>query len=195
MVEIYAHGKIDPSSAVPTWVLIAGGVGIGESPQRMVPCGTRPQSGRLIVWGRGLSPIIDVFAIDRRGSLSIASHMVLLPGCPPCDRRCFTTVIGLATYGHKVMATVGQKIATLTFARGYAAQIGTALTVLTATQLGVSVSTTHCLIGAISGVALVEGRDKLNSGTLKRIVVSWVVTIPAAALFSVALYGILALLF
>uniref|UniRef100_A0A7S1CA17 Phosphate transporter n=1 Tax=Bicosoecida sp. CB-2014 TaxID=1486930 RepID=A0A7S1CA17_9STRA len=100
-------------------------------------------------------------------------------------------VVGLGTYGHKVMATVGQKIARLTFSRGYAAQIGTALTVLTATQLGVSVSTTHCLIGAISGVALVEGRDKLNTATLKRIVVSWVVTIPAAAAFTVLLYGVL----
>lgn len=100
---------------------------------------------------------------------------------------------GLATYGYKVMATVGEKITKLTFTRGFAAQIGTAGTVLTATQLGVSVSTTHCLIGAISGVALVEGREKLNVGTLKRIAVSWIVTIPASAFFSIVLYMLMEL--
>lgn len=103
-------------------------------------------------------------------------------------------VIGLGTYGHKVMATVGGKIAKLTFSRGFAAQIATALTVLTATQMGVSVSTTHCLIGAITGVAMVEGNDKINVNTIKRIVMSWVITIPAAALFAIFLYQIMVLL-
>lgn len=97
-------------------------------------------------------------------------------------------VVGLGTYGHRVMATVGESITKLTFSRGFAAQIGTAGTVLTATQLGVSVSTTHCLIGAISGVALVEGSGKLNSATLKKIAASWVITLPASALFSVILF-------
>jgi PiT family inorganic phosphate transporter len=44
-------------------------------------------------------------------------------------------VAGLGTYGHKVMATIGEKIAKLTFTRGFSAQIGTALTVLCATQV------------------------------------------------------------
>lgn len=92
------------------------------------------------------------------------------------------------------MATVGEKITKLTFTRGYAAQIGTALTVLTATQLGLSVSTTHCLIGAISGVALVESRDNINITTLQRIAASWVITIPAAATFAAIIFGAMALL-
>ena len=49
------------------------------------------------------------------------------------------------------MATIGEKITKLTYSRGFAAQIATALTVLTASVLGLSVSTTHCLIGAIAG--------------------------------------------
>ena len=77
------------------------------------------------------------------------------------------------------------------FTRGFAAQIGTALTVLTATQLGLSVSTTHCLIGAITGVALVEGRDKINTDTIKKILMSWGVTLPMSALFTVLLYTLL----
>ena len=65
-------------------------------------------------------------------------------------------VIGLKTYGYKVMDTIGKNIVVLTYGKGYAAQIATALTVLTATQLGMSISTTHCLIGSITGIALVE---------------------------------------
>ena len=97
-------------------------------------------------------------------------------------------VFGLGTYGHKVMATVGENIAKLTYSRGFTAQISTALTVLMATQLGLSVSTTHCLIGAITGVALVEGPDKINKATIKKIIMSWVITLPASAVFGVIIF-------
>lgn len=97
-------------------------------------------------------------------------------------------VFGLGTYGHKVMATVGENIAKLTYTRGFTAQISTALTVLMATQLGLSVSTTHCLIGAITGVALVEGSEKINKATIKKIIMSWLVTLPASAFFGVLIF-------
>ena len=97
-------------------------------------------------------------------------------------------VVGLGTYGHKVMATVGENIAKLTYTRGFTAQISTALTVLMATQLGLSVSTTHCLIGAITGVALVEGSEKINKATIKKIIISWLVTLPAAAMFGILIF-------
>lgn len=112
-----------------------------------------------------------------------------------CSCHRIPAVVGLATYGYKVMATVGEGIAKLTFTRGFAAQIATAATVLTATQVGVSVSTTHCLIGAIAGVALVEGPDKLNKATLKKIAMSWIITLPCAAAFSVVLYAVFVTLF
>lgn len=99
-------------------------------------------------------------------------------------------VFGLGTYGHKVMATVGENIAKLTYTRGFTAQISTALTVLMATQLGLSVSTTHCLIGAITGVALVEGPEKINKATIKKIIMSWIVTLPASAFFGVVIFWI-----
>eukprot|EP00743_Colponemidia_sp_Colp-15_P004968 GILK01005354.1.p1 GENE.GILK01005354.1~~GILK01005354.1.p1 ORF type:complete len:436 (+),score=77.19 GILK01005354.1:76-1383(+) len=100
-------------------------------------------------------------------------------------------VLGLATYGYKVMKTVGEQITVLTFSKGFAAQIGTAVTVLFATTLGLTVSTTHCIIGAITGVALVTGTTAINVHTLKRIAMSWVVTIPVSMLASVCLYKIL----
>jgi phosphate/sulfate permease len=154
-------------------------------------------------------------------------------------------VAGLGTYGHKVMATIGEKIAKLTFTRGFSAQIGTALTVLCATQvclfvccslfvvrcwlflclfflpltltlmdmlltyiniiillsffimsqLGLSVSTTHCLIGAITGVALVEGTGGINRETIRKIVMSWVITCPASAILAIACYTPVSVMF
>ena len=55
-------------------------------------------------------------------------------------------------------------------------------------QLGLSVSTTHCLIGAITGVALVEGSGGINQATIKKIVMSWIVTLPASAVLGVMCY-------
>jgi PiT family inorganic phosphate transporter len=63
--------------------------------------------------------------------------------------------------------------------------------VLSATLAGLSVSTTHCLIGAIAGVALVDGLDRLNMTTLKKILVSWVVTMPASAFFSLVVFCVM----
>ncbi len=102
-------------------------------------------------------------------------------------------VVGLAVWGHKVMATVGENITKLTFSRGYAAQVGTALTVLVASVSGISVSTTHCLIGAITGVALADGGgvQSINKATLKKIALSWVITIPAAACAAVLCHSVL----
>ncbi len=68
-------------------------------------------------------------------------------------------------------------------------QVGAAITVLTATQLGLSVSTTHCLVGAIAGTGLADESERVNAATLQRIIASWVITFPAGALF-----GVLALL-
>jgi len=102
-------------------------------------------------------------------------------------------VVGLAVWGHKVMATVGENITKLTFSRGYAAQVGTALTVLVASVSGISVSTTHCLIGAITGVALADGGgvQSINKATLKKIALSWVITIPAAACAAIVCHSVL----
>jgi PiT family inorganic phosphate transporter len=96
-------------------------------------------------------------------------------------------VLGLATFGHQCMETLGKNITPLTFSRGFAAQIATAATVLSATCAGLSVSTTHCLVGAITGVALVDDARKVNARTLWLIGVSWVVTMPASAAFSLAI--------
>ena len=55
-------------------------------------------------------------------------------------------------------------------------------------QLGLSVSTTHCVIGAITGVTLVEGSGGINQDTIRKIVMSWVITLPASAALGIACY-------
>jgi phosphate/sulfate permease len=90
-------------------------------------------------------------------------------------------VVGLATYGYKVMETVGTGITKLTFSKGFAAQLATAVTALTASVLGMTVSTTHVMIGSIAGVAMVEGGGALNVAMLKKIAASWIITVPASA--------------
>ncbi|MDN2482033.1 inorganic phosphate transporter [Vibrio agarivorans] len=100
-------------------------------------------------------------------------------------------VVGLATLGHKVMATVGTGITELTPSRGFAAQLATASTVVLASGTGLPISTTQTLVGAVLGVGFARGIAALNLGVVRNIVASWIVTLPAGALLAVVFfYGI-----
>ncbi|MCV6621964.1 MAG: inorganic phosphate transporter [Cellvibrionaceae bacterium] len=90
-------------------------------------------------------------------------------------------VLGLATYGFKVIATVGKKITELTPSRGFAAELGAAGTVVLASGTGLPISTTHTLVGAILGVGLARGIGALNLRVIGTIAMSWVITLPAGA--------------
>lgn len=100
-------------------------------------------------------------------------------------------VLGLSTWGWRVIETIGKKITELTPARGFAAEFSAATIILSASKLGLPISTTHALVGALCGVGLARGAKSLNWGLLKEITLSWVVTIPLCALFSVLLFTIL----
>ena len=103
-------------------------------------------------------------------------------------------VIGLATMGYKVMATIGTKITELTPTRGYCATLAAATTVVLASKTGLPVSTTHIAVGAVMGVGLARGVGALDLRVIGNIVISWVVTLPAggilAALFFFVFKGI-----
>jgi phosphate/sulfate permease len=100
-------------------------------------------------------------------------------------------VLGLATWGWRVIETIGKKITELTPTRGFCAELGAAVTILCASKLGLPISTTHALVGAIFGVGIARGVEALNFQTLKEIVLSWIVTIPLCALFSIISFYIL----
>ncbi len=97
----------------------------------------------------------------------------------------FGIVLGLATWGWRVIETVGKKITQLTPTRGFCAEFGAAATILFASKCGLPISTTHCLVGAILGVGLARGMHALNLHMLKEILLSWVITIPASTVMSV----------
>lgn len=100
-------------------------------------------------------------------------------------------VVGLATYGYRVIATVGKKITEMTPTRGFSAEFGAANTVLLASWLGLPVSTTHTLVGAVIGVGAAQGMAALNLRVIRNIVNSWVATLPTAAVISAGIFVVL----
>jgi len=103
-------------------------------------------------------------------------------------------VMGLATYGYKVMMTVGTKITEITPSRGVAADIAASATVLACTRLSLPVSTTHTLVGAILGIGLARGLTGINRKIVGSIFGSWLFTVPAAA-FMAMIFFVLGKLF
>jgi inorganic phosphate transporter, PiT family len=102
-------------------------------------------------------------------------------------------VLGLTTYGYRVMRTIGTKITSLTPTSGFCATVAAAITVVLASRTAMPVSTTHIAVGAVMGVGLARGFAALDIRVIGKIVVSWVVTLPAggilAALFFFMLKG------
>jgi len=97
-------------------------------------------------------------------------------------------VVGLATYGYKVMQTIGPKITALTPTRGYCATISAAGVVVIASGLGLPVSTTHIAVGAVMGVGLARGIGALDLRVLGGIVLSWFITVPVGAILAMLFY-------
>jgi len=100
-------------------------------------------------------------------------------------------VIGLATWGKKVIATVGKNITEMTPTRGFAAEFGACITILFGSTLGLPLSTTHVLVGSVIGVGLARGIAALNIGVIRGIAASWFITVPAGGVLCVIFYEIL----
>lgn len=103
--------------------------------------------------------------------------------------------IGLATFGYRVMRLVGTKVTEITPSRGVAANLAGMMTVLTCSKMGLPVSTTHTMVGAILGVGMARGITAINRNVVKSIFTSWIGTVPAAALLTVLFYIIARSLF
>jgi len=97
-------------------------------------------------------------------------------------------VAGLALFGHKVIATIGNGITHLTPSRGFAAELAAACTVVIASGTGLPISTTQTLVGAVLGVGMARGIAAINLGVVRNIVISWVITLPIGAALSVIFF-------
>jgi PiT family inorganic phosphate transporter len=100
-------------------------------------------------------------------------------------------VVGLATFGRRVIATVGEKITQLTPSRGFAAELAAATTIVIASGTGLPISTTHTLVGAVLGVGMARGIDAIDLRVVGRIFASWLITVPAGALLSIVFFFLL----
>ncbi|GAB4187475.1 MAG: inorganic phosphate transporter [Simkaniaceae bacterium] len=138
-----------------------------------------------------IGPVAAVLEIIRFGSLNVVTHipswLLALGGAG--------IVVGLATWGWRVIETIGRKITELTPTRGFSAEFGAATTILLASKLGLPVSTTHCVVGAVLGVGLAKGISALNLRMLRDIALSWIVTIPSSALVCILFYYLIKAVF
>jgi PiT family inorganic phosphate transporter len=125
--------------------------------------------------------------LDTNGGLPIPFWVVLLAH----------TAIGLGTLtgGWRIIHTMGTKITKLQPIGGFAAETGAALAIYTATMLGVGISTTHTITGAIIGVGSTKRLSAVRWGVARQIVWAWILTIPASALIGAVTYETFYLLF
>ena len=138
-----------------------------------------------------IGPVAAIVGVVSTGGVAAKSAVpvwVLLVGAAGI-------VVGLATFGYRVMATIGRKITELTPSRGFAAEFAAASTVVVASGTGLPVSTTQTLVGAVLGVGLARGVGALDLGVVRNIFVSWVVTLPVGAALAVLFYFVLSAMF
>ena len=137
--------------------------------------------------GNAVAPLAAIAYIRRTGSFpledfSVPLWILVLGGAG--------IVIGLAIWGEKVIATVGEGIIQLQPSGGFCAELATATTVLLASRFGLPVSTSHALVGAVVGVGLVKGWKSVRWQTLLSIGSAWLVTIPIAAGLAAGIFSI-----
>ncbi len=135
----------------------------------------------------GIGPLAAVVAIIETGEVSQTAGLpvwILLLGG-------FGIVVGLATLGYKVMATIGKRITELKPTRGFAAELAAATTVVLASRTGLPVSTTHILVGSVIGVGLARGVGAIDLRVIGGIVVSWVVTLPIGGVLAALIFFML----
>ncbi|AQZ94627.1 inorganic phosphate transporter [Halopseudomonas phragmitis] len=135
-----------------------------------------------------LAAIVGVLQTGEIAARSLVPGWVLLLGAAGI-------VVGLATYGYRVIATIGRHITELTPSRGFAAELATATTVVGASGLGLPISTTHTLVGAVLGVGMARGIAALNLRVVGTIFSSWVITLPAGAGLSILYFFVLSGIF
>ncbi|HEC94960.1 MAG TPA: inorganic phosphate transporter [Thermoplasmatales archaeon] len=131
-----------------------------------------------------IGPVAAVFSLSTEGVLDpvapVPISLLALGGVG--------IAIGCMTWGHKVMKTLGYRITSLTNTRGFSVDFGAATTVLIASKLGMPISTSHTVVGAVIGVGLARGLDAIDLKVIKKIIYSWLLTVPAAAALSAAIF-------
>jgi PiT family inorganic phosphate transporter len=142
--------------------------------------------------GNAIAPLAAIAYIIRTGSVpltgfSVPLWILILGGSG--------IVAGLAVWGKKVIATIGENIIPLQPSSGFCAEIATATTILIASRFGLPVSTSHALVGGVVGIGLIQNWQSVRVQTVKSIALAWVITLPVAAGLGSTIFFCLRLLF
>lgn len=138
-----------------------------------------------------IGPLAAIYAVWKYGTVAsqtpVPKMLLVLGG--------IGISIGVAVWGHKVMKSVGEGITDLNNSRGFSVDFSAATTVFIASVFGLPVSSTHIVVGSITGVGFARGFEALNIGFLKQIGLSWLLTVPLAGITSALLYKVIILFF
>lgn len=137
--------------------------------------------------GNAIAPLAAISYISRTGNvplngLDIPLWILLLGGAG--------IVTGLAIWGKKVIATIGEGIIPLQPSSGFCAELATATTILLASRLGLPVSTSHALVGGVVGIGLVQSRKSVQFKTIQGIAWAWLITVPAGAALGASIFTV-----
>ncbi|KAM3716578.1 Sodium-dependent phosphate transporter [Dirofilaria immitis] len=99
----------------------------------------------------------------------------------------FAICVGLIVLGHRVIRTIGTDMSTVNAASGFTIEFGAAVTSLTASKLGLPISTTHSLVGSVVFVGMVRARKGVRWSIFRNIVLSWILTLPISGLMTMGL--------
>ena len=131
-----------------------------------------------------IGPIATIYSINMTGEVgskvSVPIWILAFGG--------IGIALGISTWGYRVMKTIGERITKLSNTRSFTIQFSAATSVLLASKLGMPVSTTHAVVGAVVGIGLAKGLDALDLRVVKNILYSWVLTVPVTALLTIPVY-------
>jgi PiT family inorganic phosphate transporter len=133
-----------------------------------------------------VGPVAGIVQVAQTGALDVnmpIAKWILIFGA-------IFIALGTGTWGYRVIETIGQNITGISPTRGFSAEFGAATTVLVAAQLGLPVSTSHTIVGAVVGVGLVRGMRALNMAEIKKVLLCWLYTIPFSATLTIIIFYI-----
>ncbi|MBE9216321.1 inorganic phosphate transporter [Plectonema cf. radiosum LEGE 06105] len=140
--------------------------------------------------GNAIAPLAAITYVNRTGKvpiydLDIPLWILVIGGTG--------IVFGLAVWGKKVIATIGESIIALQPSSGFCAELATATTVILASRLGLPVSTSHALVGGVVGIGIIKDIKSVQFKTLQGIAAAWIITLPVSAVLSAVIFSLVRL--
>lgn len=132
-----------------------------------------------------IAPLATIYSIYQKGFIKDTADVpiwVLVLGG-------LGIVIGLATWGYKIIDRMGKQLTKITPSRGFVVELAAATTVIIASRAEIPVSTTHCQVGSILGCGMAGGMKNIKWSLVKGILFSWLVTLPFTGFLSAALFS------